>query len=67
MSLYRRNETNQGGRINKLEDRVNNYFGTSSDRPKVGEISNTPFFDTTIKKPIWWNGTEWVDAAGGAV
>lgn len=25
------------------------------------------FFDTDLKKPIWWNGTNWVDASGNAV
>ena len=25
------------------------------------------FFDTSIGKPIWWNGTAWVDATGTAV
>ena len=31
--------------------------------PKVGQ----PFFDTTIGKPIWWNGTEWVDSTGTGI
>lgn len=37
--------------------------GTTNGRPvvkKVGEV----FFDTTLGKPIWWNGTDWVDATG---
>lgn len=25
------------------------------------------FFDTTLGKPIWWNGTAWVDSTGTAV
>lgn len=25
------------------------------------------FFDTTVGLPIWWNGTGWINAAGGAV
>ena len=25
------------------------------------------FFDTGLNKPIWWNGTTWVDAAGNLV
>ena len=38
---------------------------TSSARPEgfVGMMC----FDTTIKKPIWYNGTEWVDSTGTAV
>ena len=30
--------------------------------PKTGQM----FFDTTLGKPIWWNGTQWVDATGAA-
>ena len=25
------------------------------------------YFDTTLSKPIWWNGTAWVDATGATV
>jgi len=31
--------------------------------PKTGMM----IFDTNLKKPIWWNGTIWVDATGTAV
>lgn len=37
--------------------------GTTSNRPTnplIGEI----YYDTTIGKPIWWNGSAWVDASG---
>ena len=33
------------------------------DTPSVG----MPFFDTVLGKPIWWNGTAWVDATGTEV
>lgn len=26
-----------------------------------------PYFDTTIGLPIWWNGSDWIDAAGNVV
>ena len=26
-----------------------------------------PFFDTTIGRPIWWNGTKWIKADGTVV
>jgi hypothetical protein len=26
-----------------------------------------PYFDTTIGLPIWWNGSDWIDAAGNIV
>jgi hypothetical protein len=37
--------------------------GPSSERPTncfVGMI----YFDTTLGRPIWWNGSDWVDANG---
>jgi hypothetical protein len=43
--------------------------GTTADRPApanrllVGQF----YFDTTVGKPIWWNGTNWIDAAGTVV
>ena len=27
----------------------------------------TPYFDTSLGKPIWWNGSAWVDATGTTV
>lgn len=43
--------------------------GTSSERPiiKSNIDDNIQFFDTTLNKPIWWNGTNWVDATGATV
>lgn len=37
--------------------------GTTADRPVCGVVG-FEYFDTTIGKPIWWNGTVWVDALG---
>ena len=40
--------------------------GITSRRPtNVG--AGFQYFDTTLKKPIWWNGTDWVDATGTVV
>ena len=60
----------------KIGDGVNNWndlpllgiilSGTMSQRPtnvKTGSI----YFDTTLNKPIWWNGSVWVDAIGQKV
>ena len=39
--------------------------GTSEERPELTEgYEGYQFYDKTIKKPIWWNGTAWVDATG---
>ena len=46
------------------------YTGTTSERPTGVDISiGCCYFDTTptINKPIWWNGTAWVDATGATV
>jgi hypothetical protein len=40
--------------------------GNSSNRPSSPSVAQ-PFFDTDIGKPIWWNGTDWVDAVGNIV
>jgi hypothetical protein len=41
--------------------------GTTATRPinkiQLGQI----YFDTTLGIPIWWDGTNWVDATGTVV
>lgn len=39
--------------------------GSTAVRPTP--LVGLPFFDTTLGKPIWGNGTAWVDATGTAV
>jgi len=43
--------------------------GLSKDRPThtKNDADATPYFDIELGKPIWFNGTEWVDATGTAV
>ena len=38
--------------------------GTTANRPTKGLYVGRPYFDTTIGKPIWYNGTIWVLATG---
>ena len=41
--------------------------GTTVNRPTIpaGSIrTGIMYFDTTLGKPIWWNGSVWVDATG---
>lgn len=48
-----------------------------SDRGRVGATAARPtllladegfqYYDSTLKKPLWWNGTAWTDATGTAV
>lgn len=44
---------------------VQNYHGTSSQRPNG--VVGLCYFDETIKKPIWYDGSKWVDSTGIAV
>lgn len=41
-------------------------IGPSSARPEIKNWS-AQYYDTTINKPIWWNGTNWIDAMGEIV
>ncbi len=45
--------------------------GSTSGRPSgLGGKIGTPYFDRSLGgtgKPIWWDGTQWVDATGTAV
>ena len=45
--------------------------GTTADRPidsaKLPLAVGQFYFDTTLGYPIWWNGTDWVDATGTVV
>jgi hypothetical protein len=38
--------------------------GTSAERPAINLHIGQTYFDTTAGIPIWWNGTDWVDASG---
>src|SRR5690606_41862684 len=37
--------------------------GPTSTRPD-GVAVGTVYFDTTLGKPVWWTGSDWVDAMG---
>ena len=45
--------------------------GDTASRPvDTGDIKlrvGDQYFDTTIGLPIWWDGTDWIDAAGTVV
>lgn len=40
--------------------------GVTADRPTNPFIAQF-YYDTTIGKPIWWNSSNWKDAAGNTV
>jgi hypothetical protein len=41
--------------------------GSTADRPTINLQIGQQYFDTTLGLPIWWNGTDWIDAAGTVV
>ena len=57
--------TPDGIKYNPTSDSYNDN-GASGGRP-TGVRTGFCYFDTTIGKPIWWNGTDWVDNAGATV
>jgi hypothetical protein len=40
---------------------------STANRPTTNLYTGMPFFDTTLGKPIWWNGSAWKDATGTTV
>ena len=45
----------------------NKHVGTTDERPVSGILTGFQYFDTTLGKPIYYNGTNWVDATGTIV
>jgi hypothetical protein len=41
--------------------------GTTALRPSTGLLVGQFYFDTSLGIPIWWNGSNWVDATGTVV
>lgn len=54
-----------GNISNIILDRL--LSGTTANRPSANIPIGYIYFDTTKGKPIWYNGTNWVDATGAVV
>lgn len=39
----------------------NKDFGTTEQRPTENIRRGFQYFDTTLNRPVWWDGTSWVD------
>lgn len=54
--------------IGKLEAGIKslttNSYGDTESRPSDNITVGYKYFDTTLNKPMWWNGTKWVDYNG---
>jgi hypothetical protein len=49
--------------VTKLQQSLS---GASGGRPVVTNVGSF-YFDTTLGKPIWWNGSVWKDSSGSTV
>jgi hypothetical protein len=41
--------------------------GTTANRPTALLWTGRPYFDTTLNRPIWYTGTNWIRADGTVV
>lgn len=63
------------GTLSQISDVTRTVADLNSFLPSAGNTAGRPaspsagreYFDTTLGKPIWYNGTAWVDATGSAV
>jgi hypothetical protein len=54
------------GRILATRLRTDAAAGTTAQRPTTRALGFR-YFDNTLGIPIWWNGSDWVDATGSVV
>lgn len=64
-------ETYMSDKVTSVEDILKNTVlkpenGSSSQRP-ASPLIGKMFYDTTLSKPIWFDGTVWKDATGTEV
>lgn len=59
-------ETYMSDKVTNVEEAIKPASGTSVERPIVTTVGKM-FYDTTLNKPIWFNGSIWKDAAGTEV
>lgn len=52
---------------NEFGDMYVSKMGTTQERPANIINKGFQYFDTTINKPIFWDGSKWVDATGATV
>lgn len=49
------------------EEDITEQNGTLQERPANIINKGFQYFDTTINKPIYWDGSKWIDATGATV
>lgn len=60
-------DTANGQTLEALNTLSTPSAGDTASRPITGLQVGQFYFDTTLGIPIWWNGTDWVDATGTVV
>lgn len=63
---YKFNSNNQSDPIISGDMYVSK-MGTTQERPANIINKGFQYFDTTINKPIFWDGAKWIDATGATV
>ena len=60
-------DTANGQTLEALNTLSTPSSGITAARPSTGLQVGQFYFDTTINRPIWWDGTNWINAAGTVV
>ena len=54
--------------ISEINDKIQIQKGTTEQRPNVTtDDEGFQYYDTILHKPIWWNGTQWIDGTNTPV
>ena len=54
--------------ISEINDKIQIQKGTTEQRPNLTtDDEGFQCYDTTLHKPIWWNGTQWIDGTNTPV
>jgi hypothetical protein len=51
----------------KIDITRSNNLGTTGMRPIANLMQGFSYYDTTLNKPIWWSGANWIDGTGANV
>jgi hypothetical protein len=69
--FLKHNQITGAGLVNIVDTHIPMEFqgwdGPSSSRPNLLKASGQSYFDTDLGIPIWYNGSNWVDANGSIV
>ncbi len=64
-TIYTENSTKKAAWIKEQYNPNTILIGYTTSRPTTPDYG-CQYYDTNISKPIWWNGSEWVDSLGFA-